>query len=342
MERNAKIGIAGVVLVGLCVGLYYQQKKDAALGTVSSKPDLPELKVGDDVDKIDITNKHGEIVLEKHGDNWDLTKPVAATANQPNVKSLIDGLKDLKLVDRAVTNADDAAKKTYELASDTAIHVLAFKGGDKKLDATFGKSGGLGDAVMIAGNPDIFLAKGYQSWAFGREVKDWRDKEIFKFDDKDVTSYSITNAHGVFAFTKGDKDGGPSDWTGTLNKKNFPNLDGDKVKNALGAFKTLTADDFGDGKSPSDTGLDAPEATVFVQTKDGKTFTLRVGKISEKSSHYAQKEGDATIYTIGSFPSEWAFAEVSKFQPTADGGAPDSGAKAPKAPKASSGDAGKK
>lgn len=325
MERNAKIGIAGVVLAGLCIGLYYQQKKDAALGTVATKADLPELKLTDDLDKLDITTPKGEVVIEKHGDKWDLTKPVTATANQANVKSLIDGMKELKLVDRAVTKADDEGKKTYELTADKQVHVLAFKGGEKKLDAIFGKSGGLGDAVMIDGNPDIFLAKGYQSWAYGREVKDWRDREIFKFEDTNVASYSIDNKNGSFAFVKGDKDGGPSDWSGTLNKKKFPNLDGDKVKNGLGAFKALTADDFGDGKPASDTGLDAPESTVVINMKDGARFTLKVGKVSEKTSHYAQKDGDATIFTIGSFPVEWCEAESAKFQATPDGGAPDGG-----------------
>ncbi len=326
MERNAKIGIAGVVLVGLCVGVYYQQKKDAALGTAVAKADLPELKVTDEVDKIDITSPKGEVILEKKGEKWELTKPVSAPANQANVKSLLDGMKDLKIVDRAVPKADDESKKTYELTADKQVHVLTFKGGEKKLDALFGKSGALGDAMMMEGNPDIVLVKGYQSWAYGREVKDWRDKEIFKFEDTNVASYSINNKNGAFAFTKGDKDGGPSDWSGTLNKKNFPNLDGDKVKNALGGFKALSADDFGDGKSPSDTGLDSPESTVVIKMKDGQTFTLKVGKISEKSSHFAQKDGDSTIFTIPAFPSEWALAEVSKFQAAvADGGAPDSG-----------------
>src|ERR1022692_1810110 len=110
MERNAKIGIAGVVLVGLGVAVYYQYKKDAALGTPASKAELPELKVPDDVDKIDIVNgSKGEVVLEKRGDKWEITKPVNAPANQTNVKSLVDNMKELKIVDRAVSQADDEA-----------------------------------------------------------------------------------------------------------------------------------------------------------------------------------------------------------------------------------------
>jgi hypothetical protein len=333
MERNAKIGIAGVVLAGLCVGVYYQQKKDAALGTTPAKGDLPELKVGDDVDKIDITNgSKGEVVLEKHGDKWELTKPASAPANQTNVKSLVDNMKDLKVVDRV----SGAKPEDYDLQPDKAVHVVAMKGADKKLDARFGKSGGLGDAFMLEGNPDIFLVKGYSSWMYGRETKDWRDREMYKLDDAQVASFEINGPHGKLVFTKGDKDGGANDWTGMHDKKAIPSLDGSKVSNAVGSFKNLMAEDFGDGKSSTETGLDAPEETVIIKMKDSATHTLKIGKPADKA-HYAQKDGDATVYTIGAYPYEWASGEMSKFQNiVADAGAPD-GAK-PAAAK----DAGKK
>ena len=320
MERNAKIAVAGVVLVGLCVAVYYQQKKDAALGTTAAKGDLPELKVGEDIDKIDITNgSKGEVVLEKKGDKWELTKPVSAVANQTNVKSLVDNIKDLKIVDRV----SGAKPEDYDLQADKAVHVIATKGGEKKLDARFGKSGGLGDAFTMEGNPEIFLVKGYSSWMYGREVKDWRDKEIYKLDDAQVASMEIDGAHGKFLFTKGDKDGGANDWAGVHDKKPIPSLDGSKVANAVAAFKGLSADDFGDGKSPAETGLDAPEETVIIKMKDGATHTLKIGKPVDKS-HYAQKDGDPMVYTIGAYPYEWASGDAAKFQNVvADAGAPD-------------------
>jgi len=336
MERNAKIGIAGVVLVGLCVAVYYQQKKDAAMGTTSAKGDLPELKVGDDEDKITITNgSKGEIVLEKKGDKWELTKPVSAVANQTNVKSLVDNMKDLKVVDQVT----GAKPEDYDLQPDKAVHVVAMKGADKKLDARFGKSGGLGDAFMLEGNTNIFLVKGYSSWMYGRETKDWRDRQMFDFKDTDVASMEITGAHGHFLFTKGDKDGGASDWAGVHDKKAIPSLDGTKVGNAVGSFKNLMAEDFGDGKTSAETGLDAPEETVVIKMKDGATHTLKIGKPADKA-HYAMKDSDPIIYTIGAYPYEWASGEMSKFQnvPASDAGAPDGAAKAPPAGK----DAGKK
>ncbi len=337
MERNAKIGIAGVVLAGLGIATYYQYKRDAALGAPVSKSDLPELKVSDDVDKIDITNgSKGEVVLEKKGDKWEVTKPVNASANQTNVKSLIDSMKELKLVDRAVSKADDEAKKTYELTPDKGIHVIAMKGGDKKLDAIFGKSGGLGDAVMLDGNTDILLVKGYSSWMYGRELKDWRDREIFKFEDTNVTSFEFEGKNGKFTFTKSDKDGGASDWTAIHDKKAIPSFDPQKAVSAIGSLKSLMAEDFGDAKS--DTGLDVPEETVTIKLKDGAMHMLRIGKPTDKN-HFAQKDAEPTIFTIGAAPYEWATGDVAKFQQPSDAGGPDSGK--PGAPTATK-DAGKK
>ncbi len=332
MERNAKIGIAGVVLVGLSALVYFQQKKDAALGTAPAKSDLPELKLSDDLDKIDITNgSKGEVVLEKHGDKWELTKPVNAPANQTNVKSLLDNIKDLKIVDRVA----GAKPEDYDLQAEKAVHVVASKGGETKLDARFGKSGALGDAFTMEGKPDIMLVKGYSSWMYGREVKDWRDRDMLKLDDANVTTFEIDNKNGKFVFTKGEKDGGASDWTGTRDKKPIPSFDPEKAKTAVGAFKNLMADDFGDGKPAAETGLDSPEETVIIKMKDGATHTVKIGKPVDKA-HYAQKDGDATIYTIAAYPYEWASGDQSKFQNiSADAGAPDAAKPAPK-------DAGKK
>ncbi|MGE5183695.1 MAG: DUF4340 domain-containing protein, partial [Acidobacteriota bacterium] len=92
----------------------------------------------------------------------------------------------------------------------------------------------------------------------------------------------------------------------------------------------------------SETGLDSPEETVTIKMKDGATHVLKIGKTAEKNSHYAQKEGDATIFTIGTYPYEWAAGPLSKYQQATDAGAPDSGAKAKPKAAAHKPDAGKK
>src|SRR5262249_43450393 len=61
-------------------------------------------------------------------------------------------------------------------------------------------------------------------------------------------------------------------------------------------------------------GLDKPLATISFTLKDNAgNPTLKVGKTSSGSSHYAAKEGTPVVYTIGSWTSDWALAAPSKF-----------------------------
>jgi len=58
-------------------------------------------------------------------DAWKLTKPVNYAANQANVKSLIDNLKELRLKDSIDTGKTQYA--TYDLDDDKAVHVQLYK-----------------------------------------------------------------------------------------------------------------------------------------------------------------------------------------------------------------------
>ncbi len=321
MNQTQKIGVGLVVLAGLAFAAWQTGKKDAQTGFAtkdSKKADLPEIKGPEDVDRLVITNADkGVVELAKKDDKWRVVKPVDAPANQSNVKSLIDNLKELKATEVIEQTATEDHKKTYQLSADKAVRIQAFKGADKKVDDTFGKSGGRGQTVMVDGKPSIYVAQGYQSYIYTREVKNWRETEIFKFDDANATSFTIDRGKaGLFSFTKGDK------WAGTFKGQPIADLDEDKIKQALGYFKNLNAEDFGDGKTPADTGLDAPESTVTVQLKDGAgKYALKVGKIATGTSRYAMKDGDATVFVIGTSPSEWATAEPSKFEKAKDAGA---------------------
>ena len=318
MDRNTKIIIAAVVLAALSFGVYSQYKKDTVMGTSAAKPDLPEVKGSDDVDRFSITNgEKGVVMLEKKGDKWMLTKPVSALTNQANVKSLLDGIKELKISDTAVNNPTDDIKKSYEIDGAKGVHFETWKGAEKKLDLTFGKSGGGGDSVLIAGKTDIYLAKGYQGWMYTREAKEWRDKEIFKFDDATATGVTVMNKNGTFVFAKGDKG-----WTGTVKDKPIAHLDEDKIKALLGTFKGLNADDFGDGKLPAETGMDAPEATITITLKDAM-YVLKIGKTSTGQARFAMKDPEPTIYVVGPAVGDWATADAAKFQQPLDGGAKD-------------------
>jgi hypothetical protein len=239
------------------------------------------------------------------------------------VKDLVANLKDLKVDSQLNLTLDDDVKKDKQLDAAHALHVIAWKGGAKKIDELFGKSGSAGQLVLVPDKPNVvWAAKGYSSYLYTKEAKDFRDKELLKFDDANVAHVTIANTHGTFSFTKGDK------WAGTLDKKPIPRFDEEKVRDFLRAYKALNADDFGDGKSLAETGLDKPDARVTIELKDGAgRYELLVGKTSSGTNHWAKKSDDDTITQIGSYPSDFVLADASKYQSAADAGAGDAGKK---------------
>jgi hypothetical protein len=200
--------------------------------------------------------------------------------------------------------------KEYQLEPEKAVHVEAFKGADKRFDMFFGKSGSRGQMARLADKPSIWVITGYSSFQYARELKDWRNKEILKFEDANVVSITLKNEEGDWSFSKNDDK-----WSGTFKKKAIERFDPEKMKSLLTAFKALNADDFADGKADGDTGLDSPSAVITFELKDnaGK-HTVKVGKTSTGQSRFARKEGETTNYVMGSWAADWATGKVDKFQ----------------------------
>jgi len=344
MSRD-KLIILGVLVLGVLGFLVYEQsRKDAAIGQPSVvAKDFPSISAPDDIDKISLTNgDKGEVVLEKVADAsgaavgdggaggvWQLTKPVTAPANQQTVKDLVANLKDLKVDEPINLKLDDDVRKDKQLDAAHGLHLVAWKGSDKKVDETFGKSGTAGQLVVLTAKPDqVWAAKGYSGYLYTKEAKDYRDKEILKFDDGVAAQVTISNSHGALSFTKSAANG---KWAGTMDNKPIANFSEDKVKDMLRSCKGLTADDFADGKSLAETGLDKPEARLTVVLKDGAAnYELLVGKTGSGTNRYVKRADDDVIYQLGSYSADWLTSDASKYVTPPDGGvgaAPDGGMK---------------
>ena len=327
MTTDKKLYIAVGILAALALALYVQNKKqkEEALGyTAESRTaELPKLEFNDEtikkIDKVVITQAAGdagkppEIELEKKGEEWQLTKPLTAKANDTNVKSLVDNLKSLKATE-AINPSKEAYSK-YGLTDDKALHAVFYAGKDVAADLWFGDSGSRGQMTRVAAKEGVYAVKGYSSYLYSRDVKDWRDRTLFKFDDAKVKAVEIKNEHGEYSFAKdGDQ------WTGKFKKAKTPagkaidKFDPEKVKDMLRAYKALNADAFADGKSAADTGLDSPSATVSITLDDGAKRVLEVGKTAEGTNRWARATGVSEIVSIGSWNADWATAEPKKFQ----------------------------
>jgi len=341
LSTENKLYVSLAVLAVLGGALFLQSKKEkeeAASYTLSGQAaSLPKLELSDDdlkkIDKITLNKPAGdagtavEVELTKSGEDWKLTKPIEATANQANVKSLLENLKTLK-----ATELIDGTKASYAkfgVSDDKALHAVFSKGNGVALDLYFGDSGGRGQMTRVGGKDGVYATKGYSSFLYARDVKGWRDMAILKFEDTDVANVTIDNANGSFAFSydkgkttknefKKSKDG---------SAEPIKNYDESKLVDLLRAYKALNADNFADkGKTEADVGLDKPLATLTFTLKDGAKRQVRIGATSEGSSRWAKVTGSDEIWSISSWAAEWATAEPKKFQkaedkkPGSDGG----------------------
>jgi hypothetical protein len=338
---DTKLYVAVGILAVLGGGIYLAKKNKAAeeerYTLQGQEAALPKITISEEdtkgIDKIALV-KAGEdggagtdIELAKQGEDWKVTKPLDAAANQPNVKSMLDNLKTLKVTE--LIDSDKTSYSKFKVGDNQGLHAV-FKKGDKVvLDARFGENGGRGQMTRVAGKDGVYAVKGYSSYLYERDLKGWRDTTVFKFEDTAATAVTIDNEHGSFAFTKeGDK------WKGKLKGKDIERYDDTKVGDLLRAYKALNADGFADkAKTASDLGLDKPSATLVITLGDGAKREVKVGATAEGTSRWVQATGVQEFVSISSWAAEWALAEAKKFQKPEepkDGGAPsatDAGAK---------------
>jgi len=224
MKPEHKIGAAVAVLLVLGAAFFFTRdsakaEREAHSGA-STKSDLPTITQSkEEVEKITkLEFKNGDkeqIVLEKKGDAWEITKPIGAKANKNDIKSLLDGLVNLKITD--VIDRGTAGYEQYEVSDGKGVRFAMYKGADKSLELVFGSSGTRGQMVRVVGKDGIWIAQGYQSHLFTKETKNWRDKSIVEFEEANVASVEIENESGKYIFTKAGDD-----WSGTFKDSGKP------------------------------------------------------------------------------------------------------------------------
>lgn len=325
IKLYAAVGVLAVLGGALFLSNKKQKEEQATYTLSGQSAALPKIAITDDdikaIDKIVLTKAGdddggvgSDIELTKKGEDWRVSRPVDAGANQANVKSLLDNLKTLK-----VSELIDAGKGSYDkfkVADGKGLHAVFTKGGATVLDAWFGENGGRGQMSRIAGKDGVYAIKGYSSYLYDREVKGWRDTSLFKFEDSAVTNVSIENEHGSFTFVKtGDSWSGKHKDAKGGAPKDIDKFEESKVKDMLRAYKGLNADSFADkAKTPADLGLEKPAATVVITLNDGAKREVKVGSTAEGTSRWVQVSGVSDLASISSWAADWALAEPKKFQ----------------------------
>lgn len=366
-SKNNQILIA-VGVAAVLGGLYYMQRKNdasttnVAYGGGSKAGAPPQFKiVPEEVDKLSIkAREKAEVVLEKKPEGWSMAAPTAGAKVQKSaIDDVLNALKGITFKETIATGANNFAG--YELDEGKGIHVVAYKGGVAIIDVWLGAQKSRGQMVRLGNDQSatVWSVSGVSAFSFDKGPKDVRDRKVWDLNRDDIVFVELKNGKGTFQFTKneipaasadagasgdatvaakgdagGDAAAAPLAWNGTVDGKPITGLEVPKVDDLLNAFAlggVLNADDFGDGKGDAETGLGAPDVSVFsFKKKDGTMMRITLGK-TDGTKRFARKDGDGTIFLLSEGPSGWAAADLGKFAPSmlatgdagADGGASD-------------------
>lgn len=313
--NKSRLLIALAILIGLGAALVTTLRSREAKTTLD-KPaaSLPTIKK-EDVTELAIQRPgQAQVVLKKQGDKWALTAPLSAEASKDAVDGILDKLADLKATGIAASRKENHEKLEVDAAH--ALHVRAL-GGDKLLaDLRLGASRGGNTMVRVEGEEQVLSAKGSLRYAFDKDLKDFRKREITELATSELTGLALTSGKGTFKFERAATEGAA--WTQVLGKAEKPiaKFDPAQVETLANTAAHLRAADFGAVTEPdSVTGLATPATKVSLTKKDGSTSEVFIGKQhSAGEDYYAKLPESDVVYRLAKFSAERLMPDAKFFE----------------------------
>jgi hypothetical protein len=337
----ATVGLFAVCASAFCLRVAPRQADVKRAAEAAPPAALPSTSFSEDVAatiiKVELTQSEPrqELVLEREGPDWWVTSPTRVRASASKMSELIENLRNLRITEAVDPGADRL--DAYQLTDAMAFHVVASNGSAKVSDLYFGRSDTFKRFARIGDRDGIFAVAnsgpgGYLGFLYTRELRNWRETSILHFSESDAVEVDITNKNGRLSFLK---DG--TSWSGTFTPRDrhgslgqpeagWPQFDASRVNDFLRAFKSLSADDFGEEPQRARSGVDHADETggiVRIKFNSGTSDrTIRVGSVATndgrwaiRASRWATLDGDSTLYVLAPWTADWATADVSHFEP---------------------------
>ncbi len=306
-NRIALGAVAFFALLGLTLWAVNSRNRQP-----SSSGEIPSIELDKAaITTLEITRPDDQrVVLSNVSGAWRMTEPMDAAADQNNVESALNRLAELRITRIVATKPENYARLQVD---DTSAVQVIVKGGEETLiQLMVGKYGNGMTVVRIDDRTEVFGASGSLRYAFDRELKSWRDRQITALDAAHVHSIRFENANGTFHFQR-EGDG----WAALEGKKALGDFDPGQVMGSLSTAARLTASDFApEGTSAARAGLTEPRATVTMTlAEDPNAIVLELGDNTEQPGKlYLRRSGDPTIYVISQYLAKRLQPDAQAFE----------------------------
>ena len=285
MNRNTLIAL--VIFVALAAGAYFVMKRPDKGVRVGERPTVMAKIEVKKIKKLTITNKGKTVVLQRAGkDGWELVDPVKYAADKYAADSAAEKVEKLEFGD--LVTEQQAKHAVYEVDDKSGLRVIVSDGKKNLADFYLGKVVDDHTMFRLAGKKEVHQVVGSQKYAFEREVKNWRKREIIEFKQDQARKLELSSAEGAITLSRKDQKG---PWKVDQTATKIDQLDDSAVTDILSSLYSLSAHEFADGKKLGETGLDKPVATIRVTLADGKSQTLLIG--GHKGENYWVKRAAA-------------------------------------------------
>ncbi len=268
---------------------------------------LPRLQTleSKQIDRLRITKGERNVELRKEDEQW-VVGPKAYAADGVAVKNMVRAAADLTLT---ALVSESKSYERYGLADAQKIHVEAFAGKEKVRDFFVGRRAPTHQHtfVVLAGNPDVYHARGSMDNTYDRTIDELRDETVLKYEKSDISAVILNRGEQNATLTRKMKT--PEKETaaeaGQESKNAKPEFqwvdqDGNAVETAdvdrlIAQLSELNCEDFmqDDAKEK----LKAPLWTV----------TLKSDQKDHHLSLYDKEDKESTAYPALSSDTPYAF-----------------------------------
>ena len=301
---NRKTLLAGAVFIGL-LAITMLVLREPEKGTRTGDAPRPVAAIGEgNLDTLEITRDGKKVAVKREGGKFTLVEPIAYPAEEDSAKQAFEAIEKAEF--GSIVSDQKSKHDEFEVGAKSP-RVVAKKGGKVLADLRIGKVSPDHTMVRVEGKDEVWQLVGSHKWHFDREPAAWRDKSITTFASEDAERLEVVSKdQGKIVLTRPARTdaGVAAAWKvaeSNVKAEPFDPLVANEMLTGLYAFK---ANDFADGVSPAESGLDAPNLTVTVGLKGGKSETVLIGKKKTEDDYYVKRAAGPQVFLVKKYNLE--------------------------------------
>lgn len=240
----------------------------------------------------------GETLLKNDNSVWKvIVKDKTYEADAAAMNDLVDSV--VKIKSETIASKNPKNFDSFEVTEGKGIEVKIDDGAGKNLAHFFvGKNGPdiFSTYIRAKDSNTVILVPGILKNVFDKELKDWRDKTVFKLNKDDIVEYTI-EGDMTLAMKKDEK----GSWQVLKPEAFAPKKDA--AEKVVANFTGVKAVDFPEGKL-TEFGLDKPKRTITALFKDGTKEALILGKDKNAYQYFVKPKSRDAVYVIEKYELE--------------------------------------